>query len=117
MAPRRRQSWALRFAPAGAVLVVGLAISIGVGSCMYRQALRADAARFRVETEYLAGTIEQSMERYEERLARLADYCSLFEEMPQQIWYFRREVMTDVTGNMPAVIHLVYCPKVKAADF
>ena len=103
--------------PVGLVLLAGLGISGWLGWMLNRDAVKLDEQRFDLETRQIAASLEQNMERYEERLARLADYCAQFEELPQHIWSFRSQTMTDLDGNLPAVVHAVYCPKITATNF
>ena len=113
----RWRSRFLRYWPAVAVLVAGLAISGWMAMSLYQEAVQLDADRFELETLQIAAGLESNMERYEERLARLADHCAQFETLPAEVWYFRREVMTDLDGNLPSLLHAVYCPKVDATNF
>ncbi len=106
-----------RYALAWLTLVLGLTMSVGVGLVLYRQALVLDEQRFKLEAGYIAVLLEGTMERYEERLSRLADHCSMFDELPTEVWNFRRGDMTDLAGNLPNLTHALYCPKVSAADF
>lgn len=106
-----------RYPLAWLTLALGMACSCGLGWGLHRDAVKLDAERFELETFQLAASLEQNMERYEERLARLADYCGQFKELPTRIWMFRRQTMTDMEGNLPAVIHAVYCPKITATNF
>jgi signal transduction histidine kinase len=99
------------------MLAAGLAITGVVGRGLHREARQRDAQRFDLETLQIAASLESNMERHEERLARLADHCAQFEELPTQVWYFRREEMTDLNGNLPSVLHAVYCPKIVATNF
>lgn len=106
-----------RYWPVGLVLLAGLGISGWLGWGLHRDAVKLDQERFHLETMQIAANLEQNMERYEERLARLADFCAQFEELPQSIWSFRSQTMTDLDGNLPAVLHAVYCPKITATNF
>src|ERR1043165_3747570 len=117
MVPRVRSLFQRRYAPVWLVLVLGLAVSGTLGRVLYRDALKLDERRFEVEATQTSGMVEETMERYEERLSRLADYCAHFRELPNKVWQFRRERMTDFNGNLPAVIHAGYCPKILASDF
>jgi len=114
---RKGKSFVGRYWPAGVILAAGLAASGLLGILIYRGAVRLDEARFELETTVSAALLEKHMERYEERLARLADYCAQFEELPTEIWYFRRNEMTDLSGNLPCVTHAAYCPKIISANF
>lgn len=98
-------------------LVLGLTASAWLARSMYRQAETLDDQRFKLETFILSQLVEGTMERYEERLARLADYCAQFEELPAQVWSFRLSAMTQPGHNLPSVMHVAYCPKIVAADF
>ena len=106
-----------RYWPVGIVLLAGLGISGWLGLALHRDAVKLDQERFDLETLQITANLEQNMERYEERLARLADYCAQFEELPPSIWSFRSQSMTDLDGNLPAVLHAVYCPKITATNF
>jgi signal transduction histidine kinase len=117
MVPRVRSLFQRRYAPVWLVLVPGLAVSGMLGWVLYRDALKLDQRRFESEASQISQMLEQAMERYEERLCRLADYCGQFQEVPTGIWNFRRDEMTEVDGNLPAVIHALYCPKILASDF
>ncbi|MCL4785192.1 MAG: CHASE domain-containing protein [Verrucomicrobia bacterium] len=103
--------------PAWVTLVLGLTTSAWLARSMYRQAETLDDQRFKLETLILSQLVEGTMERYEERLARLADYCAQFEELPAQVWSFRLSAMTQPGHNLPSVMHVAYCPKIVAADF
>jgi signal transduction histidine kinase len=103
--------------PAGIVLVVGLAISCVAAIGLHDEAKSLDEIRFRDEAQLRAAFLEKSMERYEERLGRLADYCGMSNEISRDVWSFRSTHMTDIKGNLPSAIHVVYCPKVLAKDF
>lgn len=103
--------------PAWVTLVLGLTASAWLARSMYRQAETLDDQRFKLETLILSQLVEGTMERYEERLARLADYCAQFEELPAQVWSFRLSAMTQPGHNLPSVMHVAYCPKIVAADF
>lgn len=106
-----------RYWPVGMALALGLTISIWLARGLYRQAEELDEQRFDLETLILAQLIEGTMERYEERLARLADFCAEFDEMPASVWNFRQSRMTDLNHNLPSVMHVAYCLKINAADF
>ena len=41
----------------------------------------------------------------------------MFDELPTEVWHFRRGDMTDLSGNLPNVSHALYCPKVLASGF
>jgi signal transduction histidine kinase len=114
-APMR--SWLSRYWPMLTVLVLGFTVSGWLGVTEFREGQILDRKRFDVEAVQVAAALEMNMERYEERLARLADHCATFEELPTAVWYFRRNTVTDIQGNLPAVMLAVYCPKVAAADF
>jgi signal transduction histidine kinase len=104
---RSRHYWAVPL-----VVLGGLVMTAGVGWELHRDAVRVDEERFEAETSRLAALVESNMERYEERLARFADHCALFDELPRPVWNFRKHYVLDVRGNLPWVKHLVYCPKV-----
>lgn len=108
----RRWYW-----PAWVTLVLGLAATTWLARGVYRQAEELDRQRFKLETHVLAQLLEGTMERYEERLARLADYCAQFEEMSAAVWDFRLHEMTLPASDLPSVMHLAYCPKVVPAEF
>lgn len=108
----RRRYW-----PAWATLVLGLTATVWLARGLYRQAETLDEQRFKLETLILAQLLEGTMERYEERLARLADYCAQFDELPAQVWSFRLSAMTQPSHNLPSVMHVAYCPKIIDADF
>ncbi len=82
-----------------------------VGWELHRDALRGDEERFEAEAWRFAALVESNMERYEERLARFADHCALFGDLPREVWSFRRHHVLDPSGNLPWVKHLIYCPK------
>ena len=105
------------YLPVWLTLMAGLALSGALGWELHREAVKLDADRFNLETRQIAAALESNMERYEERLARLADHCAQFEELPTQVWSFRQAAMTDLEGNLPAVRHALYCPKVVATNF
>lgn len=116
--PERIHRWLGRFYwPAWVTLVLGLSVSAWLARSLYRQAKAMDEQRFKLETLILAQLVEGTMERYEERLARLADYCAQFAELPAEVWRFRLNAMTEPRYNLPSVMHVAYCPKIVAADF
>lgn len=116
--PDRIHRWLGRFYwPAWVTLVLGLGVSVWLARSLYRQAEVMDEQRFKLETLILAQLVEGTMERYEERLARLADYCAQFAELPAEVWSFRLNAMTEPRYNLPSVMHVAYCPKIVAADF
>lgn len=106
-----------RYWPAWLTLVLGLAASGGLAMVLHRQAEELDKQRFKLEADHLAALLEKKMERYEERLARLADHCALFKELPEEIWTFRALGVTDLDGNLPAAVHAVYCLHIRANEF
>jgi signal transduction histidine kinase len=108
--------WRPYWSPA-LLLVAGLSATSFYAFGHRAEARRVDAARFEIEANIVAQLIEQTMERYEERLSRLADVCSQYDMLPKRIWYFRRGTVTDLDGNLPGVIHVGYCPKVMPADY
>ncbi|MCW5555188.1 MAG: hypothetical protein KIS67_23875 [Verrucomicrobiae bacterium] len=101
----RRRYW-----PAWATLVQGLTASVWLARSLYQQAEAIDEQRFKLETLILAQLLEGTMERYEERLARLADCCAQFDELPAQVWRFRLNAITEPSYNLPSVMHVAYCP-------
>lgn len=117
MAARSNRLLPCRYWPAWLTLLLGLAASAGLALMLHRRAVELDQQRFKLEAAQIAALLESTMERYEERLARLADHCAQFDELPAQIWFFRRERMTDLNGNLPNVTHALYCPRIAAADF
>lgn len=96
---------------------MGMLISIVAGRQLHRSAVAQDSERFELESLYVAANLESTMERYEERLARLADHCAISNELPAAIWNFRRESMTDLNGNLPCVMSALYCPRIPADEF
>jgi signal transduction histidine kinase len=106
-----------RYWPVWLTLLFGFAGTAWLATGLYQQAAKLDDQRFELEAQGAAALLESSMERYEERLARLADHCSQFDELPTGVWSFRALGMTDLIGNLPAVLHAVYCPKIMPADF
>ncbi len=117
MAAKSNRLLPCRYWPAWLTLLLGLAASAGLALMLHRRAVELDQQRFKLEAAQIAALLESTMERYEERLARLADHCAQFDELPSQIWFFRRERMTDLNGNLPNVTHALYCPRIAAADF
>lgn len=112
-----QQSLGLRYWPAWLTLALGLTATTALTWGLYRQAVALDAERFKLQTELVAQLLEGTMERYEERLARLADHCAQFDELPDGVWSFRRSEMTDLTYNLPSVMLAVYCLNVAATNF
>lgn len=106
-----------RYGPAWLTLGLGLAASAGLSWQLHREAVALDQQRFKLEAYHIAALLESTMERYEERVGRLADHCAPFDELPTQIWNFRRSSMTDLDGNLPNVVHAVYCLKIPATGF
>ncbi|MCW5550957.1 MAG: sensor histidine kinase [Verrucomicrobiae bacterium] len=106
-----------RYWPAWVALVLGLAATGWLAHGLFREALVQDQQRFRLEALILSQLLEGTMERYEERLARLADHCAQFDELPAEVWEFRRSAMTDFSYNLPSVMQAAYCPKIVAAEF
>lgn len=108
----RRLYW-----PAWVTLVLGLTASAWLARGLYRQAMVLDDQRFKLEAHILAQLLEGTMERYEERLARLADYCAQFDELSAAVWNFRLTAMTEPSYNLLSVMHVAYCPKIVPAAF
>lgn len=106
-----------RYWPVWLMLAVGALATVWLASGLHEQAMFLDQQRFKLEAASLAALVESNMERYEERLARLADHCAQFQELPPRVWSFRADGIVDLNGNLPAVAHAAYCPKVLAADF
>lgn len=107
----RRYYW-----PAWLTLVVGLVATTWLARGLYRQGVELDEQRFKLEAHILAQLLEGTMERYEERLARLADYCAQSDDISVAEWNFRVGEMTQPNYNLPSVMHLAYCPKITAAE-
>jgi len=111
------RSWLARYWPILTVLAVGCSVSGWSAAIVHRDGRKSDDQRFELETRQVAAVFEMNMARYEERLARFADHCAQFDELPTDVWHFRHGFVTDLNGNLPAVLHAVYSPKIAAADF
>jgi len=110
------RGWLARYWPILTVLTVGFSVSGWIAVTVDRDGRKIDDQRFELETQQVAAVFEMNMARYEERLARFADHCAQFDELPTDVWHFRHGFVTDLNGNLPAVLHAVYCPKIAAAD-
>ncbi len=95
----------------------GMLLSTWLALRLHREALATDQQRFDLECEYVAGQIESIMERYEERLGRLAMACVLDPWMTPGAWAFEAFDAVEITHNMPAVLQVIYCPKVRPEDY
>lgn len=102
--PQSTPRWG-RYWPAALTLAAGVAATAVLARTLHQRATEADADRFRFEAHVAAQLLEGTMERYEERLARLADYCGEHPDQSASAWRFRLEV-TDPAYNLPAVMAL-----------
>lgn len=115
--PASLRIWLGRYWPMLTVLALGLAASAWLGVSEHRAAAQADERSVALEARQTAAALEMNMERYEERLGRLADHCAQFDELPLMVWTFRHRTVTDFPAQLPGVMLAVYCPKVAAKDF
>jgi signal transduction histidine kinase len=105
------------YAKAALVLLGGLVVSMLLAWQLRQKAEKLDEERFKLESHVTLQLLETTMERYEERLARLADHCALFEELPPEVWSFRSGRVTDFNYNLPSILQAVFCPKIKQGNF
>lgn len=115
--PERRSLPWRRLRVALALALVGVAFSLWLASRLHREAVATDQRRFDLECDYAAGFIETIMERYEERLGRLAMACVLDPWMTPGAWAFEVFDAVELAHNMPAVLQVIYCPKVRPEDY
>lgn len=86
-------------------LAAGLVATAVLARAIHQRAALSDEERFQLEAHLLGQLLESTMERYEERLGRLADFCAQHPDLPSAAWRFRLEV-TDPAYNLPAVTAL-----------
>ena len=115
--PERRSLPWRRLRVALTIALAGVAFSLWLALRLHRDALATDQQRFDLECEYVAGLVENTVERYEERLGRLAMACVLDPWMTPGAWAFELFDEVEVTHNMPAVLQVIYCPKVRPEDY
>ncbi len=115
--PVSLRNWLDRTWPMLTVLVLGLVASAWLGVSEHRAARRIDEKSFEIEARQAVAALEMNMERYEERLGRLADHCAQFDELPLMVWTFRHRTATDFAAQLPGVMLAVHCPKIEAKDF
>lgn len=116
MDPKRPSAWR-HYSSAWLTLFSGLLLSGLLYWQLDREGARVDDARFRLESHLATQMLESTMERYEERLARLADHAAAFDLLPDRVWSFRSGKVTDFSYNLLSVMYALYCPKVMAEDF
>lgn len=116
MDPKRPSAWR-HYSSALLTLCSGLCLSGLLYWQLDQEGEQLDQARFRLESHIATQMLESTMERYEERLARLADHASSFDTLPDRIWTFRSGKVTDFSYNLLSVMYGLYCPKVMTEDF
>jgi len=111
------RTWLGRYCSLLTVLVLGLAVSTWLAVNAHREGEKIDERGFEVEAFQAIAALEMNMERYEERLARFADHCAQFDELPLMVWRFRNQSVMDFANQLPAVMLALHCPRIGASDF
>ena len=101
------------YAPAWAVLLVGVTLTVYVSARLRRQSAAADQARFARAVRQASSAIRDRLQKYEMAAASLADFVAAREAISQPEWRFRIQLVAN-EENYPGLLEAGYAELVTA---